>query len=58
LRYVNPNGSCRRDPDGNGVELYWNRLKEPWPRDRNGGIEMYTRPLDWDALFGEAPARR
>ena len=35
-----------RDPDGNGVELYRDRPKEQWPRDRQGGLEMYTRPLD------------
>jgi catechol 2,3-dioxygenase len=40
-----------RDPDGNGVELYWDRPKEQWPRDRDGGIAMYTRPLDLEALL-------
>src|ERR1700746_1857631 len=35
-----------RDPDGNGVELYWDRPKDQWPRTADGGVAMYTRPLD------------
>lgn len=35
-----------RDPDGNGVELYWDRPKDEWPRDRDGNLEMFTRALD------------
>ncbi|HTY88876.1 MAG TPA: VOC family protein [Candidatus Acidoferrum sp.] len=42
-----------RDPDGNGVELYWDRPKEQWPHDANGGLAMSTRPLDLDALLKE-----
>jgi catechol 2,3-dioxygenase len=42
-----------RDPDQNGVELYWDRPKEQWPRDGNGGIEMYTRRLDLTSLLAE-----
>jgi catechol 2,3-dioxygenase len=34
-----------RDPDGNGVELYWDRPKEEWPRDRRGDLVMYTKSL-------------
>jgi catechol 2,3-dioxygenase len=34
------------DPDGNGIEIYWDRPREEWPRNAEGGIEMYTRPLD------------
>lgn len=41
------------DPDGNGVELYWDRPKEHWPRDGAGGLAMYTRPLDLAALVRE-----
>jgi catechol 2,3-dioxygenase len=44
-----------RDPDGNGVELYWDRPKEQWPRSRDGGLAMVTEPLDLDALLKEAP---
>src|SRR5689334_14049338 len=35
-----------RDPDGNGVELYWDRPREQWPRDANGGLAMFTHALD------------
>ena len=35
-----------RDPDGNGVELYWDRPQDQWPRTPDGGVSMYTRPLD------------
>lgn len=34
------------DPDGNGVELYWDKPKEFWPHKADGSLEMYTRPLD------------
>jgi catechol 2,3-dioxygenase len=40
-----------RDPDGNGVELYWDRAREQWPRAADGGIEMYTRRLDLEDLL-------
>ena len=43
-----------RDPDGNGVELYWDRPKEEWPRSPDGGVAMYTHALDVDALLKEA----
>ena len=42
-----------RDPDENGVELYWDRPKEQWPRDADGNIAMFTRPLDLDRLLKE-----
>ncbi|MCU1256929.1 MAG: glyoxalase, partial [Candidatus Angelobacter sp.] len=45
-----------RDPDGNGVELYCDRLKEAWPRTPDGKLAMYTRHLDLRALLGELPA--
>ncbi len=35
-----------KDPDQNGIELYWDRPREEWPRGRDGQLEMYTRPLD------------
>jgi catechol 2,3-dioxygenase len=41
------------DPDGNGIELYWDRPKELWPRDDNGQIEMSTRRLELGSLLGE-----
>ena len=40
-----------RDPDGNGVELYWDRPKEQWPRSPDGGVAMFTHPLDLDKLM-------
>jgi catechol 2,3-dioxygenase len=42
-----------RDPDGNGVELYRDRPAAEWPRTPDGRLEMFTRPLDLDALMGE-----
>jgi catechol 2,3-dioxygenase len=42
-----------RDPEGNGVELYWDRPSDRWPRDANGGLAMFTRALDVDALLME-----
>lgn len=39
-----------RDPDGNGVELYWDRPREEWPRTPNGDIAMGVKPLDLDQL--------
>ncbi|MGO8836163.1 MAG: VOC family protein [Limisphaerales bacterium] len=42
-----------RDPDDNGVELYRDRPPEQWPRTPDGGLAMFTRPLDLDALLKE-----
>ncbi|TAL45925.1 MAG: glyoxalase [Chitinophagaceae bacterium] len=39
------------DPDKNGVELYWDRPKEEWPRDADGNLEMVTEPLDLEGLL-------
>jgi catechol 2,3-dioxygenase len=41
------------DPDGNGVELYWDKPKDAWPVTANGALEMHTRPLDLNELLGE-----
>jgi catechol 2,3-dioxygenase len=43
-----------RDPDGNSVELYWDRPQETWPRGSDGSLEMHTRPLNLNALLEEA----
>jgi catechol 2,3-dioxygenase len=43
-----------RDPDGNGVELYWDRPKERWPRGDDGTLRMVTAPLDLRALRNAA----
>jgi len=40
-----------RDPDENGVELYWDRPKKDWPRRPDGGVQMYTRRLDLEGLL-------
>lgn len=40
-----------RDPDGNGVELYWDRPEADWPRDADGRIAMFTRRLDLNDLI-------
>ncbi len=42
------------DPDGNGVELYWDRPPGQWPRTADGGLAMVTRPLDLNRLAAEA----
>ncbi len=40
-----------RDPDGNGVELYWDRSAGEWPRGANGELVMHTRPLNLRELL-------
>jgi catechol 2,3-dioxygenase len=42
-----------RDPDGNGLELYWDRIREAWPRDANGSLAMFTKVLDLQSLLAE-----
>jgi len=42
-----------RDPDGNGVELYWDRPEAAWPRDTKGGLAMVTARLDLNNLLAE-----
>ncbi len=44
-----------RDAEGNGVELYWDRPKEQWPRTPDGQLAMFTHRLDLRDLFNEAP---
>ncbi len=39
------------DPDGNGVELYWDKPREEWPFDEDGRLMMYTRALDLKSLL-------
>jgi catechol 2,3-dioxygenase len=43
-----------RDPDSNGVELYWDRPQSQWPRASDGQLAMVTAPLDLRELMGEA----
>ena len=41
------------DPDSNGVELYWDRPKREWPKNPDGSLHMYTRPLNTVELLKE-----
>jgi catechol 2,3-dioxygenase len=45
-----------RDPDHNGVELYWDRPEEQWPYAADGSLAMGTRHLDLDDLLANIPA--
>jgi catechol 2,3-dioxygenase len=42
-----------RDPDENGIELYWDKPEAQWPRDENGAIAMVNAELDLDSLLRE-----
>jgi catechol 2,3-dioxygenase len=42
-----------RDPDGNGLELYWDRPRALWPRKADGSLTMFTRALDLESLLAE-----
>ncbi len=42
------------DPDGNGLELYWDRPKAEWPNDESGNLRMGTAPLNLRALLEAA----
>ena len=44
-----------RDPDDNGIELYWDRPEFEWPRTPDGRLDMFTRRLDLEDLLREAP---
>ena len=43
-----------RDPDGNGIELYWDRPEKDWPRSADGSLAMHSRALDLDGLLRAA----
>jgi catechol 2,3-dioxygenase len=45
-----------RDPDDNGLELYWDRPQEAWPRTPEGALVMFTRRLDLNGLLKEIEA--
>lgn len=42
------------DPDNNGVELYWDKPKEEWPKNANGDLQMITAALDLESLLALA----
>jgi len=46
-----------RDPDDNGVELYWDRPAAQWPRTADGQLAMFTRRLDIEGLLREGGPR-
>jgi catechol 2,3-dioxygenase len=46
-----------RDPDGNGIELYWDRPRSEWPRAADGTLQMVTERLDLASLRAEGPAQ-
>jgi len=41
------------DPDGNGLELYWDKPRDVWPRNSKGEIAMHSHALDLEELLGE-----
>lgn len=41
------------DPDMNGIELYWDRPKDQWPKNADGSLTMFTDELDMDNLLAE-----
>ncbi|WP_304189630.1 VOC family protein [Lentibacter algarum] len=43
-----------RDPDENGVELYWDKPEADWPRDADGALSMVNDPLDLASLMAAA----
>jgi catechol 2,3-dioxygenase len=45
-----------RDPDGNGVELYWDRPHEQWPKTPDGQLKMFTQRLDIQGLLDSREA--
>ena len=42
------------DPDGNGIEIYWDRDRADWPRDENGQLTMVNDRFDLDELLASA----
>jgi catechol 2,3-dioxygenase len=43
-----------RDPDQNGVELYWDKPEAKWPRNADGSLAMMTQRLDLQDLLAQA----
>jgi catechol 2,3-dioxygenase len=39
------------DPDGNDLELYWDRPQDEWPRDEQGNVVFTGADLDLDDLL-------
>lgn len=45
-----------RDPDGHGLELYWDKPRAEWPREADGTLKAVTAKLDQEALLADAAA--
>jgi catechol 2,3-dioxygenase len=43
-----------RDPDDNGIELYYDKPRDQWPKDERGEFTMTRDPVDLQALLAEA----
>ena len=43
------------DPDGNGVEIYYDRAPEEWPRDEARGLVIFGEPFELDTLLSDVP---
>lgn len=43
-----------RDPDENGVELYWDKPEAQWPRNADGSLSMFSHRLDIEDLLRTA----
>jgi catechol 2,3-dioxygenase len=41
------------DPDKNGIELYWDKPQDQWPKKSDGSIDMFTHALDLEDLLSE-----
>jgi catechol 2,3-dioxygenase len=46
-----------RDPDQNGVELYWDKPTDQWPKSADGSLQMVTNPLDLEDLLATSSAK-
>jgi catechol 2,3-dioxygenase len=46
-----------RDPDQNGVELYWDKPTDQWPKSPDGSPQMFTHPLDLEELLATPVAK-
>ncbi len=42
-----------RDPDGNGLELYWDKPEAVWPIDAEGKLAFVSAPIDLENLLNE-----
>jgi catechol 2,3-dioxygenase len=58
ITHGSDHGACEAvylsDPDGNGIELYWDRPAGEWPRTPDGSLALVNFPLDVDALLSAA----